>query len=207
MRSCVQRVQQPSCSAQMSSSRRFYSSDPVQTSAGTVAASGAGSETSAPAAHSQQPIRDLFYIEDHKDKGYITLKLNKTPVNSLNLEFLTELNILLDKLEEAKDFKGVVLTSNIANIFSAGLDIMEMYQCKQDRVKQFWSALQDFWLKLYGSNKIFIAAINGHSPAGGCLIAMSCDYRIMAKGPYKIGLNETLLVSFLFLFHFISNLC
>jgi len=26
-------------------------------------------------------------------------------------------------------------------------------------------------------------------------MALSCDYRIMAKGPYKIGLNETLLVS------------
>ena len=36
----------------------------------------------------------------------------------------------------------------------------------------------------------------GHSPAGGCLMAMSCDYRIMARGPYKIGLNETLLVCF-----------
>jgi hypothetical protein len=37
--------------------------------------------------------------------------------------------------------------------------------------------------------------LKGHSPAGGCLMAMSCDYRIMVKGPYKIGLNETQLVS------------
>jgi len=35
----------------------------------------------------------------------------------------------------------------------------------------------------------------GHSPAGGCLMAMSCDYRVMATGKYAIGLNETLLVS------------
>merc|ERR1712127_924148 len=69
----------------------------------------------------------------------------------------------------------------------------EMYQGKEDRLRQFWTALQDFWLRLYGSNKVYIAAINGHAPAGGCLMAMSCDYRIMTKGPYKMGLNETLL--------------
>jgi 3,2-trans-enoyl-CoA isomerase len=104
--------------------------------------------------------KNLFYIEDHKDKGYVIFKLNRAPVNSLNLEFLTELNIQLEKFEESKDFKGVILTSNLPNIFSGGLDITEMYQCKPDRVRQFWVALQDFWLKLYGSNKIYIAAIN-----------------------------------------------
>jgi 3,2-trans-enoyl-CoA isomerase len=161
--------------------------------------------------------KDLFYVEDRKDKGYVIFKMNKLPVNSLNLEFLTELNIQLDKFEEAKDINGVILTSNIPNIFSAGLDILEMYQPKPDRIRQFWSALQDFWIRLYGSNKVYIAAINvnlnncfnllnflnkhfkilkGHAPAGGCLMSISCDYRIMAKGPYKIGLNETLLVKF-----------
>lgn len=87
----------------------------------------------------------------------------------------------------------MIITSEVANIFSAGLDILEMYDSKPDRIRQFWSALQDFWMKLYGSNKVYIAAINGHAPAGGCLMAICCDYRIMAKGNYKIGLNETLL--------------
>lgn len=101
-----------------------------------------------------------FYLDENKEKGYATLKLNKGPVNSLNLEFLTELNIQLEKLEESKEIKGVILTSNLPNIFSAGLDILEMYQIKQDRGSQFWTALQETWIKLYGSNKVYIAAIN-----------------------------------------------
>ncbi|MBK7640026.1 MAG: enoyl-CoA hydratase/isomerase family protein [Bacteroidetes bacterium] len=38
--------------------------------------------------------------------------------------------------------------------------------------------------------KPLVAAITGHSPAGGCIIGICCDYRVMAKGNYKIGLNE-----------------
>lgn len=146
--------------------------------------------TQTPSAANKQ---ELFYVEERTEQGYAIFRLNKRPVNSLNLEFLTALNIQLDKFEQTKNIQGIILTSNMPNIFSAGLDIMEMYNPKPDRLRQFWSALQEFWIKLYGSNKIYIAAINGHSPAGGCLMAMSCDYRIMAKGVYKIGLNETLL--------------
>ena len=50
------------------------------------------------------------------------------------------------------------------------------------------------WLSVYTCPIPIIAAINGASPAGGCQIAMSCDYRIMAQHPkFNIGLNETLL--------------
>lgn len=136
---------------------------------------------------------DLFHVEDRRDEGYVILQMNKAPVNSLSLEFLTALNIQMDKLEKDKSVKGIILTSALPNIFSAGLDIMEMYDCKPERIRNFWSELQNFWIKLYGSSKVTVAAINGHSPAGGCLMATCCDYRVMAAGPYKIGLNETKL--------------
>ena len=35
------------------------------------------------------------------------------------------------------------------------------------------------------------AAITGHSPAGGAVICLVCDYRVMKRGDYQIGLNET----------------
>jgi 3,2-trans-enoyl-CoA isomerase len=37
------------------------------------------------------------------------------------------------------------------------------------------------------------AAIEGHSPAGGCMLALTADERVMAKGKLSIGLNETRL--------------
>ncbi|XP_072549376.1 enoyl-CoA delta isomerase 1, mitochondrial [Salminus brasiliensis] len=126
--------------------------------------------------------------------GIAVMTFQSPPVNSMSLDFMTEFVSNLDKLELDKSCRGVILTSALPNIFSAGLDIMDMYGTGPEHCTAFWKVLQDLWLKLYGSNKVVIAAINGASPAGGCLMSMSCDYRIMADNPkYKIGLNETQL--------------
>lgn len=77
-------------------------------------------------------------------------------------------------------------------VFSAGLDIMEMFKPDETRLREFWTTLQDVWLKLYGSSFPTAAAINGHSPAGGCLLSMCCEYRVMLP-KFTIGLNETQL--------------
>lgn len=45
-------------------------------------------------------------------------------------------------------------------MFSAGLDILEMYKKSPEHCAEFWKAVQDAWLKLYGSTKVTIAAIN-----------------------------------------------
>lgn len=67
-----------------------------------------------------------------------------------------------------------------------------MYKPNQERLKDFWTTLQDVFLKLYGSPFPTAAAINGHSPAGGCLLSLCCEYRVMLPN-YTIGLNETKL--------------
>ena len=38
--------------------------------------------------------------------------------------------------------------------------------------------------------KPLVCSVTGHSPAGGCILALCCDYRVMAEGKYRIGLNE-----------------
>ncbi|MCJ8739679.1 hypothetical protein PDJAM_G00049940 [Pangasius djambal] len=126
--------------------------------------------------------------------GIAVVKFQNPPVNSMSLDFLTELLIGLEKLELDKSCRGVILTSAQPKIFSAGLDILEMYGKSPEHYAEFWKSVQNIWLKIYGYRKMTIAAINGSSPAGGCLMSLSCDYRIMADNPrYRIGLNETQL--------------
>ncbi len=43
--------------------------------------------------------------------GVATLKMNRKPVNSLNQGFLTDLVITLEKLENEKSCRGLILTS------------------------------------------------------------------------------------------------
>ncbi|XP_072299672.1 enoyl-CoA delta isomerase 1, mitochondrial isoform X2 [Eucyclogobius newberryi] len=133
-------------------------------------------------------------VDFNQSTGVAVLSMQSPPVNSLSLDFLTELCISLEKLEMDRGCRGLILTSSLPKVFSAGLDILEMYGTSPERCGEFWRAVQEMWLKLYGSNMVTIAAINGSSPAGGCLMSMTCDYRIMSDNPrYSIGLNETLL--------------
>ncbi|XP_045214895.1 enoyl-CoA delta isomerase 1, mitochondrial-like [Mercenaria mercenaria] len=149
------------------------------------------SQTTGPA-RCMSAAADRLLVDMDTKTGVATVKMNRPPVNSLNLEFLTDINILLEKLENDKSCRGLILTSSNNKIFCAGLDIMEMYNPQRDRLTEFWRMLQNVWINLYNSRLITIAAINGHSPAGGCLLATCCDYRVMVQN-FTIGLNETQL--------------
>ncbi|XP_050430998.1 enoyl-CoA delta isomerase 1, mitochondrial-like isoform X2 [Adelges cooleyi] len=121
-----------------------------------------------------------------------TVTLDKLPVNTLNLELLESLRDELKKLQN-ENVRGMILTSGLKNVFSAGLDLKEFHEPDPTRLAQFWSTLQETWIELYLTPFPTVAVINGHCPAGGCLLAMSCDYRVMVEPKYTIGLNETQL--------------
>ena len=44
-------------------------------------------------------------------------------------------------------------------------------------LSEFWRCVQEWYLDLFGCSKPVVAAINGHAPAGGCAMALMCDYR------------------------------
>ncbi|CAG0916054.1 unnamed protein product [Notodromas monacha] len=127
------------------------------------------------------------------ETGIGTLMMSRAPVNGLNYDFLKDFREELEKLDQDKACKAVIITSSVKNIFSAGLDIMEMVKPEPKRLRDFWLSLQDMWNVLYTYRLPTVALINGHSPAGGCLIASGCDYRVMLDKTYTIGLNETKL--------------
>jgi len=45
-------------------------------------------------------------------------------------------------------------------------------------------------LSLYTLPKPTVAALTGHAVAGGCILALCCDYRFIAEGKKLMGLNE-----------------
>mmetsp|Transcript_2336 Transcript_2336/g.5558 ORF Transcript_2336/g.5558 Transcript_2336/m.5558 type:complete len:294 (-) Transcript_2336:567-1448(-) len=118
------------------------------------------------------------------------VKMARAPVNSFNLPLAQELHNAIDTLEQDPTVQGMILTSSCNKIFSAGLDLMVLYKPDEAELKKFWTQMQDLFLKLYGTKLATVAAVNGAAPAAGCLLALSCDYRVMSKG-YAMGMNET----------------
>ncbi|XP_078610603.1 enoyl-CoA delta isomerase 1, mitochondrial-like [Branchiostoma floridae x Branchiostoma japonicum] len=124
--------------------------------------------------------------------GFVVVKMRRPPANGLNLDFLTELTILLEKLEDDHSCRGMILTSALPGIFSAGIDMGELTLSENhgpEHVTAFWQALQTFIINLYKTHLVTIATITGHAPAGGCLLSLVCDYRVMAAGNYTIGIS------------------
>jgi 3,2-trans-enoyl-CoA isomerase len=117
----------------------------------------------------------------------ITLDRGKS--NSLNREMVTELTDMLQNIENDSNIGGVIITGK-EHFFSAGLDLIELYNYNEEEAKSFWHLFLNFVAKITAFKKPLIAAINGHSPAGGCVIALACDARVIAEGKYIIGLNE-----------------
>lgn len=123
-----------------------------------------------------------------KDRlAIITLSRGKS--NSLNKEMITELSDMLRNISADSNIGGVIVTGK-ENFFSAGLDLIELYNYNEDDAKDFWHLFLNFVAEITAFKKPLISAINGHSPAGGCVIALACDARVMAEGKYIIGLNE-----------------
>ncbi|XP_014248275.1 enoyl-CoA delta isomerase 1, mitochondrial isoform X1 [Cimex lectularius] len=131
----------------------------------------------------------LVDVKVNEKTGVATVSMNRPPVNSLNYDLLETLYKTFSQLETDK-CRGMILTSTSSKVFSAGLDILEMYKPNMDKARAFWGMLQNVWIKLYSSPYPTSAAINGHSPAGGCLLSLCCEHRVIVPNVI-IGLNET----------------
>lgn len=123
-----------------------------------------------------------------KDKIAV-LSLDRGRSNAINSEMLSELSRTIRNIENDESIAGLILTGK-DGFFSAGLDLIELYDYDEDQIKAFWLDFLTLVTELASFKKPMIAAITGHSPAGGCVLAICCDYRIMAEGKFIIGLNE-----------------
>jgi len=116
------------------------------------------------------------------------LKLARRPANALSPELLDELQTRV--ASAPADGVGALVLSGAEGLFTGGLDVPLLL--KLDR-EELLGALELFFgaMEALAVSEIPVAvAITGHSPAGGAVLALFCDWRVMAEGPYVIGLNE-----------------
>merc|ERR1711990_414049 len=133
-------------------------------------------------------------IVTNKPNGISVVELKNKPVNLLTKSCIKDIISTFSNISNNDQINGVILKSGCPGIFTAGLDIGEIYNRSDEQIFDYWSQLQQMWITLYSCSLPVIAQINGTCPAAGCLMACSADYRIMENNKkFKIGLNETQL--------------
>ncbi len=120
--------------------------------------------------------------------GIRVIRLNRPPVNALNPALVTELNQALD--QAVTDQVPAVVLAGGPKVFSAGLDVPALLPLGREDMRTFWQSFIGMANRLANLPVPVVAAIDGHSPAGGAVMALFCDWRVMARGPFRIGLNE-----------------
>ncbi|MGO4221775.1 enoyl-CoA hydratase/isomerase family protein [Lysobacter sp. TAF61] len=135
-------------------------------------------------------------IQTHAADGIVELQLARAPVNALNPQLCDEL-VAAIRTAVDQGAQGLILSGN-TKVFSAGLDVPYLLSLGDDRdaVMAAWQSFFAAALALAQCPVPVVAAIGGHAPAGGCVLALCCDYRVMARSedtakPFRIGLNET----------------
>jgi enoyl-CoA hydratase/carnithine racemase len=117
------------------------------------------------------------------------IRLNRPPVNALDPGLLGALVAALEAAPR-NGARGIVLSGG-QKVFSGGLDVPYLMRQDRDGLRECWTLFFEAARALARSPVPVAAAIAGHNPAGGCVLSLCCDYRVMARGPFRIGLNET----------------
>jgi enoyl-CoA hydratase/carnithine racemase len=133
-------------------------------------------------------------LETIRHDAIVELRLARPPVNAFDTALSRELRLGVQAA--AKDARGVVISGR-PGMFSGGLDVAAVLQLDQaGQFGEMWQEYSGLCRAIAASSIPVVAAITGHSPAGGAVIATFCDYRVMARSgdpakPFRIGLNET----------------
>lgn len=114
--------------------------------------------------------------------GVTIVRFDNAPVNALDLDLLEVI------IASMRRVQGPVVITGAGRAFSAGVDLRALIDGGAEYAERFVTALSEAFLAIFDHPAPVVAAINGHAIAGGCVLAMCADLRLMSGG--TIGLTE-----------------
>ena len=130
----------------------------------------------------------LVLLEVQDNVGIV--KLNHGVTNAINLDLVNELSDSIQKAKSEFRLHGLVFTSSNDKFFSIGFNLPELIELPEQDLRHFYTSFNQMCIELLTFPRPTIAAISGHAIAGGCILALCCDYRFIAEGHKLMGLNE-----------------
>src|SRR6186997_3312469 len=119
-------------------------------------------------------------LEDRPEA--VVVEVNSNPVNKQNYEYMKDVHETFDFLDKEYPHKPVILTAR-GKVFSAGIDFdycFPMFERgDQKEIHEWFAQYRKSMLRIFTSSRMTIAAVNGHAFAGGFILALSCDFRVV----------------------------
>jgi len=129
------------------------------------------------------------YVNVRVEGGVAAVFLSRGKVNALDEPTIDELKDRFRELEADEAVRAVVFSGE-GKFFSFGFDIPGFLGHSKPDFSRFLTKFTDLYTYLFTYPKPVVAALNGHTVAGGLMLALACDRRLMAAGKGKVALNE-----------------
>jgi enoyl-CoA hydratase/carnithine racemase len=117
------------------------------------------------------------------------VRLDKARGNAIDPALVADLKRVVAEAAGDEGARGLLLASAHPKLFCPGLDLVSLSTLDRAAMEGFMLGFAEAVWALYGLRKPMLAAVNGAAVAGGCILAMTADYRILKRGA-PIGLNE-----------------
>ena len=122
------------------------------------------------------------------ENGLAVIRMSRGRGNAINPGLLAELSATFSTAEADASVRGVLLASG-NKLFCPGLDLGELSGFDRDTMRAFMGSFSQCVRAMFELPKPLVAAVAGHAVAGGCVLALTADWRVLARGA-QIGLAE-----------------
>lgn len=127
---------------------------------------------------------------EHAREGNVHVVTLGDDQNVINPAFVARLHEVLDAVDAASDGPSALVLTARGKFFSNGLDVATLMQLEPEAMRQFNRDLVRAFGRLVTMPIPTAAAINGHAFAGGAILALTCDWRVVRADRGWICMSE-----------------
>jgi enoyl-CoA hydratase/carnithine racemase len=131
----------------------------------------------------------MDFVRVSTNDGIAEVRLKRGKVNALNEQAVEELGDCFQSMAAHPDIRAVIFTAD-GPFFSFGFDIPQFLGYSRESFSRYLKKFTSLYTYLFTYPKPLVAALNGHAIAGGFMLALTCDSRVMVSGKARISLNE-----------------